>query len=136
MPGATNRSYGVQVARLAGLPTAVVARAREVLDGLEAQALSAGNTSAVQHLVRARAHIHENPDRGQMFLFSAPSAPPPEVPEEAPAPEVLDPTHRSIMETLDALSVDDMTPRQALEQLARLQETLRGSKGRKARRRR
>ena len=34
--GAADRSYGVQVARLAGLPDAVVARAREVLDALEA----------------------------------------------------------------------------------------------------
>ena len=34
-PGAADRSYGIQVARLAGLPDAVVARAREVLDLLE-----------------------------------------------------------------------------------------------------
>src|SRR5690606_41510581 len=33
--GAADRSYGVQVARLAGLPDAVIARAREVLDLLE-----------------------------------------------------------------------------------------------------
>jgi DNA mismatch repair protein MutS len=35
-PGAADRSYGVQVARLAGVPGAVVARAREVLNKLEA----------------------------------------------------------------------------------------------------
>jgi len=34
-PGAADRSYGVQVAKLAGVPTAVVGRAREVLDRLE-----------------------------------------------------------------------------------------------------
>ncbi len=34
-PGAADRSYGIQVAKLAGLPTAVVARARQVLDMLE-----------------------------------------------------------------------------------------------------
>ncbi|MDI1282041.1 MAG: DNA mismatch repair protein MutS, partial [Brevundimonas sp.] len=34
-PGAADRSYGVQVAKLAGVPAAVVARAREVLDRLE-----------------------------------------------------------------------------------------------------
>ena len=34
-PGAADRSYGVQVAKLAGVPAAVVARAREVLDKLE-----------------------------------------------------------------------------------------------------
>ncbi len=36
-PGAADRSYGVQVARLAGVPPAVVARAREVLERLEAE---------------------------------------------------------------------------------------------------
>ncbi len=35
-PGAADRSYGVQVARLAGLPASVIARAREVLERLEA----------------------------------------------------------------------------------------------------
>jgi DNA mismatch repair protein MutS len=34
-PGAADRSYGVQVAKLAGVPAAVVARAKEVLDKLE-----------------------------------------------------------------------------------------------------
>ena len=33
-PGGTNRSYGIQVARLAGIPRGVIRRAREVLDGL------------------------------------------------------------------------------------------------------
>jgi DNA mismatch repair protein MutS len=128
MPGATNRSYGVQVGRLAGLPEVVVKRAREVLDGLEAQALSAGNTSAVEHLVRARAHVLEHPDRGQLFLF----APPAKKAEQA-EPEPEDPAVRSILETLDALAVDDMTPRQALEQLSRLQEKLRESRQWRAR---
>ncbi|HUH23105.1 MAG TPA: DNA mismatch repair protein MutS, partial [Brevundimonas sp.] len=36
-PGAADRSYGVQVARLAGVPTAVVGRAREVLERLESE---------------------------------------------------------------------------------------------------
>ena len=37
-PGPADRSYGVQVAKLAGVPAAVVARAREVLDRLEREA--------------------------------------------------------------------------------------------------
>ncbi|MEM1277668.1 MAG: DNA mismatch repair protein MutS, partial [Pseudomonadota bacterium] len=35
--GAADRSYGVQVAKLAGLPEAVIARARDVLERLESQ---------------------------------------------------------------------------------------------------
>ena len=39
-PGAADRSYGVQVAKLAGVPPSVVGRAREVLDRLEADKAS------------------------------------------------------------------------------------------------
>ncbi len=38
VPGAADRSYGIQVARLAGMPPAVVQRAREILSGLESGA--------------------------------------------------------------------------------------------------
>jgi len=38
VPGGASRSYGIQVARLAGLPAAVIARAREVLAELESHA--------------------------------------------------------------------------------------------------
>ena len=40
--GRSDRSYGIQVARLAGLPATVVARAREILNGLERDELSRG----------------------------------------------------------------------------------------------
>jgi DNA mismatch repair protein MutS len=40
--GRSDRSYGIQVARLAGLPAGVVARAREILNGLERDELSRG----------------------------------------------------------------------------------------------
>ena len=39
LPGATDKSYGIHVARLAGLPRAVIQRAGEVLDNLEANEL-------------------------------------------------------------------------------------------------
>lgn len=39
-PGAADRSYGVQVAKLAGLPPAAVARARDVLERLEAESVN------------------------------------------------------------------------------------------------
>ena len=40
--GRSDRSYGIQVARLAGLPATVVTRAREILNGLERDELSRG----------------------------------------------------------------------------------------------
>ena len=42
MPGRSDRSYGIQVARLAGLPPAVIARAREILTSLERDELARG----------------------------------------------------------------------------------------------
>jgi DNA mismatch repair protein MutS len=48
VPGGTNRSYGIQVARLAGIPAEVIARARKILYGIEngEHALSAGQSSS------------------------------------------------------------------------------------------
>lgn len=40
MPGGSNRSYGIDVARLAGLPESVIARARQILENLEEESLS------------------------------------------------------------------------------------------------
>lgn len=45
-PGAADRSYGIQVAKLAGLPPAVIARAGEVLRQLEASDATAGSLTA------------------------------------------------------------------------------------------
>ena len=42
LPGRSDRSYGIQVARLAGLPPTVVDRAREILSGLEQDELARG----------------------------------------------------------------------------------------------
>jgi DNA mismatch repair protein MutS len=42
LPGRSDRSYGIQVARLAGLPAALIARAREILSSLEQDELSRG----------------------------------------------------------------------------------------------
>ncbi len=47
LPGAADRSYGIQVARLAGLPDSIIARAKEILAVLEGQAPPPGDTAAV-----------------------------------------------------------------------------------------
>ncbi|MBL66046.1 MAG: hypothetical protein CML14_07695 [Puniceicoccaceae bacterium] len=52
-PGASERSFGIQVARLAGLPDSVVGRAKEILAGLETGDLAAdistvGKTAVIQ----------------------------------------------------------------------------------------
>jgi DNA mismatch repair protein MutS len=92
--GAADRSYGVQVARLAGLPAAVVARAKDVLAQLET-----GETSG-----KAEKLVDDLP------LFSA--AMRREVPPAAKT--------NALTEALATINPDELTPREALEALYRL----------------
>ncbi len=96
-PGAADRSYGIQVARLAGLPAPVIARAKQVLDVLEQR--SAGTASSSQ---KARV-LDDLP----LFAHQPP-----------PAPKGKDPVH----EALDAVRPDEMTPRQAIDALYQLKK--------------
>jgi DNA mismatch repair protein MutS len=96
--GRSDRSYGIQVARLAGLPPAVVGRAREILSGLERDELSRSG----------RPTLSDDGVTTQLGLFAAPP----------------DGTRRgdALIERLRAVDVDDTTPRQALELLAELKK--------------
>ena len=100
--GAADRSYGVQVARLAGLPDSVVARAREVLDALEKGDREGGQ--------KPKAIIDDLP------LFAA--APPAPVAQAAPAASPA-------LDLLDQVNPDDLTPRDALDMLYKLKEASR-----------
>ncbi|QFT83001.1 DNA mismatch repair protein MutS [Roseovarius sp. THAF27] len=88
--GAADRSYGVQVAKLAGLPATVVERARVVLDALEKGEREGGGKRA--------AFIDDLP------LFAA-SPPPPPSPKAAESAAVL---------RLKEVLPDDLTPKEAL----------------------
>ncbi|CAN7159144.1 DNA mismatch repair protein MutS [Mesorhizobium sp. LjRoot246] len=92
--GAADRSYGVQVARLAGLPEAVVDRAKEVLHQLEEGEVSGKTNRLVDDLP----------------LFSV------AVKREAPKPVKSD----ALGVALGEINPDEMTPREALEALYRL----------------
>ena len=96
VPGRSDRSYGIQVARLAGLPAAVVARAKEILTGLERDELSRGGRPSLSDTPRQQASP-------QLGLFAAPS-------EE----------QGDLVRRLKAVDIDETTPRQALEVLAEL----------------
>jgi DNA mismatch repair protein MutS len=99
--GAADRSYGVQVARLAGLPEAVVARAKEVLRQLEEGEVSGKADRLVDDLP----------------LFSV------AVRQEAPKPARANAIDH-LAEAVAALHPDEMTPREALEALYRLKQML------------
>jgi len=98
--GAADRSYGVQVARLAGLPQAVVDRARVVLEALERGEREGGS--------RRHALIDDLP------LFSTVSAAP-QRPARGPS---------KLEERLAALHPDELTPLQALAALYDLKSIL------------
>jgi DNA mismatch repair protein MutS len=66
VPGAANKSYGIEVARLAGLPPGVVERAQEILANLEQNELDVtGKPKFARHLRKPSAH------RDQLSLLSA-----------------------------------------------------------------
>ncbi|MDD3581482.1 MAG: DNA mismatch repair protein MutS, partial [Desulfobacca sp.] len=65
-PGAANKSYGIQVARLAGVPDGVIERAQEVLENIEAGTL---DQLGFPRLARPRRRAAP-PDTGQLGLFS------------------------------------------------------------------
>jgi DNA mismatch repair protein MutS len=95
VPGRSDRSYGIQVARLAGLPVAVVTRAREILNGLERDELSRGGRPSLSGDGSQR--------QQQLGLFQAP-------------PAGDDPVHKRLRD----LDVNQLTPIQALTLLADL----------------
>jgi DNA mismatch repair protein MutS len=68
VPGGTDRSYGLQVARLAGLPEPVLRRAGEVLADLES---SSGEVSNGQTAPNAATKIGERRQKMQLTLFDA-----------------------------------------------------------------
>ena len=87
-PGGTDRSYGIHVAHLAGLPQAVVGRAREILATLEGE-----------HRMVPGPPPPLSRDPGQLPLFGEGNADP-------------------MMKELEALDVDTLTPLEALNRLA------------------
>ena len=92
--GRSDRSYGIQVARLAGLPPAVVARAREILHGLERDELSRGGRPSLSG--------SGGEHRQQLGLFQAPVGDDP------------------VRVRLREIDVNELTPMQALSILADL----------------
>jgi DNA mismatch repair protein MutS len=99
VPGGANRSYGIQVARLAGLPDSVIARSREILQNLEGGELDERGRPRLAGSAEA-----EGKDADQLVLFTDPRR----APEED---EVLD--------ALRAVDPERTTPLEALAWLAR-----------------
>ena len=92
--GPANKSYGLQVAALAGVPRNVIRRARKYLAQLEAQRVS-------------------NDDSGQVTLdFTA-------IEDDEPT---LTASQQALIDAIDALDPDNLSPREALDRLYALKQ--------------
>ncbi len=98
--GPASRSYGIEVARLAGLPSAIIARAREILNNLERGEFDDAGQARLAHSAESGRAA------AQMALFA--------------------PAESRVIEELRIVEVDRMTPVEALNALARMAARLRG----------
>jgi DNA mismatch repair protein MutS len=106
VPGATDKSYGVHVARLAGVPEAVTRRADAILREIEREA-------DIQPL-RGRKKAGRSPKYTQLIFF-----------DTAEKEKSQDPVLEEILD----LDLDSLSPREALNRLAEFQRILRDKNG-------
>jgi DNA mismatch repair protein MutS len=100
--GPANRSYGLQVAQLAGVPREVIGQARHYLEALESQRDQYNGASTAPGSAQR-----------ELPLFAA--APPP-----PPKPATADPLRTAV----EAIDPDELSPKAALETLYRLRKLL------------
>ena len=98
VPGGADRSYGIHVAQLAGLPRSVIHRAEEVLESLEKDEKGRGRKERMRQEMAS----------SQLGLFPAPA--------ESPA-----------LKELASLDVDSLSPLEALTKLYELQQAAKGN---------
>ncbi len=109
VPGGADRSYGIHVAQLAGMPKTVVNRAREILSDLEAQGADFSFKDIPQPTAGARRGRRVPQD--QLPMFAEPVTPHPAV------------------EALRTMRVEEMSPLEAMTKLYELQRMVREHKG-------
>ena len=100
VPGGTDKSYGIQVARLAGLPKIVLDRAQEVLFNLEQSEFDEIGVPKISHSDNQRNKYSS----GQLALFPDPENP--------------------LIQKLKAIDPDDLSPREALDVIFQLHQLL------------
>ncbi len=128
--GPASKSYGIQVARLAGLPRAVLAEAEAKLAELEEQRGAAlpPEPGPAPKSAPAEPDLFAAPERSA----SPPPTPGPEQPLLAQLQALLqqqsaapDPAARQLLDDIAALALDDVSPRQAWDLISQWQRLLR-----------
>ena len=102
LPGRSDRSYGIQVARLAGLPASVIARARDILGSLETDELTRGGKPSLSGAAPST-------PQQQLGLFQA-----------------VSPADEQLREKIREVDINRMTPLEALQLLQELKKDVDG----------
>jgi len=96
VPGGTDKSYGIHVAKLAGVPKSILERSKEILEELES---TFQKEATGEHLSR---HKTKEPDKNTLFVQK----------------------HKSILDKLSSTDVNNLTPIKAINLLNKIKEEL------------
>jgi DNA mismatch repair protein MutS len=96
LPGGTDKSYGIHVARLAGIPKSILERAKEILEDLES---TFAKEATGEHLSR---HKTKEPDKDSLFIEK----------------------HKSVLDKLSSLDVNNLTPIEAINLLNQIKDEM------------
>jgi len=99
LPGGTDKSYGIHVAKLAGLPNTILERSKEILEELES---TFQKEAAGEHLAR---HKTRQPDQDTLFVKK----------------------HKSVLEKLASTDVNNLTPIEAINLLNQIKNEINGT---------
>ncbi|MBN2268963.1 MAG: DNA mismatch repair protein MutS [Sedimentisphaerales bacterium] len=101
LPGGTDKSYGIHVAKLAGVPKTILDRSKEILEELEA---TFQKEAASEHLAR---HKTKEPDRDVLFVQK----------------------HKTVLEKLASTDINNLTPIEAINLLSQVRDEIDGRHG-------
>jgi DNA mismatch repair protein MutS len=96
LPGGTDKSYGIHVAKLAGVPKSILQRSAEILEELES---TFAKEAASDRLAR---HKTKEPDKDSLFVQK----------------------HKSVLEKLSSIDVNNLTPIEAINMLEEIRKEL------------
>jgi DNA mismatch repair protein MutS len=99
LPGGTDKSYGLHVAKLAGLPGTILERSKEILEELES---TFQKEAAGEHLAR---HKTKQADKDTLFVQK----------------------HKSLLNKLSAIDIDNLTPIEAINLLSQIRDEIKQS---------
>ncbi len=101
LPGGTDKSYGIHVAKLAGIPRPILDRSGEILEELES---AFAKEATGEHLAR---HKTKEPDRDALFVQK----------------------QKSVLDKLATTDVNRLTPLEAINLLSRIKDEIAGNDG-------